>query len=255
MPNFRSILRSQVRKVLEDIVGFDNFRFYFSRWTIRWLHRNKIEADFYYFLDLVPTDKVVLDIGANFGIMTVLLAQKASKGQVYSFEPINENAKALKRLVRHYKLKNVSVVECAVGNDSGRSKMVLPLINNVKIHGLSHMVEGYDEHEGEVHTVPVIRLDDMSELKSFKPIAAIKIDVENHEYEVLTGARDLLLKHRPIILCEIWDNPKREKTLKYLKDELDYEIKIFDGEKLVLFTDQDALNFFIIPKTSVFNDR
>lgn len=240
-------LRSIVRILIQNIIGFDNFRFYFSRFTLRWLHRNKVEADFVHFLSIIPTDKLVLDIGANFGIMTVSLAKKAVNGHVYSFEPIPENAKALKRLARHYKLTNVTVFEHALGNEPGEIKMILPVINNTKIHGLSHVVDDDNIHEGEFFTVPVKRLDDIAELKEAKAIGAIKIDVENFEYEVFTGGKELLLKHKPLMLCEIWNNNKREATLNFLKNEIGYNIYVFDGKKLVPFTNQDELNYFMMP--------
>jgi hypothetical protein len=125
--------------------------------------------------------------------------------------------------------------------------MVLPVINKVKIHGLSHVVDQDNTHDGEFFTIAVKRLDDIPELKKAKAIGALKIDVENFEYEVLTGAKELLLKHKPLILCEIWNNEKREATLNFLKNEIGYNIKIYDGEKLVPFTDQDELNYFMIP--------
>lgn len=247
MSDVKSKFRSKVRMLLQNIVGFDNFRFYFSRFSLKWLYRNKIETDFVHFLGIVPTDKLVLDIGANFGIMTVSLAKKAVDGQVYSFEPILENVKALKRLTKYYKLTNVTVFECALGNEPGELKMVLPIINNTKIHGLSHVVDENNIHDGEFFTVPVKRLDDIAELKKAKAIGAIKVDVENFEYEVFTGAKELLLEHKPLIMCEIWNNEKREATLNFLRNEIGYNIQVFDGKKLVPFTDQDALNYFIIP--------
>jgi len=240
-------IRSSIRVVLQSILGFDNFRFYFSRFTVKWLHKIKVEADFVHFLTMIPTDKLILDIGANFGIMTVSMARKAVNGQVYSFEPIPENARALKRLVKHYKLNNVKLFECAIGSEAGEIKMVLPLIDNTKIHGLSHIVTEDNTHEGEFFTVPIKRLDDIAELKDARPIGAIKIDVENFEFEAFTGGKQLILKHRPMILCEIWNNEKRDTTFNFIRNELGYSIQVFDGKKLVPFTDQDEYNFFLMP--------
>jgi FkbM family methyltransferase len=211
------------------------------------LYRNKLEADFVHFLSIIPTNTLLLDIGANFGVMTVSLAKRAVNGQVYSFEPIPENLRALKRITKHYKLNNVTIFDCALGNEDCELQMVLPVINKVKIHGLSHVVDQDNTHDGEFFTIAVKRLDDIPELKKAKAIGALKIDVENFEYEVLTGAKELLLKHKPLILCEIWNNEKREATLNFLKNEIGYNIKIYDGEKLVPFTDQDELNYFMIP--------
>jgi FkbM family methyltransferase len=241
------MLKSKAKLVLQNIFGFDNYLFMFSRYTIKRLYRSKHEAEFLHFLSLLPTDKILLDLGANIGIMTVPLAKRASNGKVYSFEPMPQNLKALKRIIKYHKLNNVTIFETAVGNAPGEIKMVMPIINNVKMQGLCHVVDENNPEEGEHFTVPVKKMDDIPELQNAGPIAGIKIDVENFEFEALSGAKQLLLKHKPIIYCELWANEKRDLTLNYLKNEIGYQVKIYDGEKLVPYTNQDVMNFFMMP--------
>lgn len=240
------MLKTKVKRLLQNILGFDNFLFIFSLITIRRLYMSKHEKEFLHFLTLLPTDELLLDIGANIGIMTVPLAKKAVNGQVFSFEPMPQNLKALKRVIKYYKLKNVTVFETALGSEPGELKMIMPIIDNVKMQGLCHVDEN-DTEKGERFTLPVQKLDDIPELQAAKAIGGIKIDVENFEFEVLTGAKNLLLKHKPIIYCELWTNEKRTLTLNYLTNEIGYTVKIYDGEKLVPFTNQEAMNFFMVP--------
>jgi FkbM family methyltransferase len=209
---------------------------------------NKHEKEFVYFLSLLPRDGLVLDIGANIGIMTVPLAQKADRGLVYAFEPMPNNLTALKRVIKYYKLGNVTLFEHALGNQTAELKMLMPIINNVKMQGLSRIIDDDNTEPGERFSVPVIRLDDIPLLQNAKSIAGIKIDVENFEFEALSGGKELLLKHKPIIYCEMWDNEKRLLTLNFLQNEIGYTVKIYDGEKLVPYTNQDVINFFIMPE-------
>jgi len=241
------MLKSKVKLILQNILGFDNYLFIFSIFTIRRLYNNKHEAEFLHFLNLLPTDKVLLDVGANIGIMTIPLAKKAVNGKVYSFEPMPQNIKALKRIIKYYKLRNITLFETALGNAPGELKMVMPIIDNVKMQGLCHVVDVNNPEEGEHFTLPVKRLDDIPELQNAPSIGGIKIDVENFEFEVLSGAKELLLKHKPIIYCELWANEKRQRTLNYLKNEIGYNVKVYDGEKLVPFSSQDVSNFFLVP--------
>jgi FkbM family methyltransferase len=241
------MFKSKAKLLLQNILGFNNYLFLFSLITIRRLYMNKHEEEFVHFLSLLPTDKVLLDIGANIGIMTVPLAKKAIDGKVYAFEPMPQNLIALKRVIKYHKLHNVTILETAMGSEPGELKMVMPIINNVKMQGLCHVVDENNPEEGEYFTVPVQRLDDIPELQNAGAIAGIKIDVENFEFEVLTGAKKLLLKHKPLIYCELWDNEKRAATLNYLKNEIGYHIKIYDGEKLVHYTNQNVLNYFMVP--------
>ena len=47
-----------------------------------------------------------------------------------------------------------------------------------------------------------------------KKIGAIKMDVENFEYFVLEGGKELIKKHKPIIYTELWENQNREKCFQ-----------------------------------------
>jgi len=197
---------------------------------------------------MIPNDGVILDIGANIGIMTITLAKKLNNATIYAFEPIPDNVKALKRILNYYKPANVKLFETALGQENGTLKMVLPIIDKIKMQGLSHVVKENDDSEwntGTFYSIPVKKLDDIDELKDLPKITAIKIDVENFEYYVLKGGRELLLRHKPIIYCELWANEMREICLNFLK-ELGYTVKVYDGQKLVPYTDQEDTNFFLV---------
>ena len=242
------MFKNTIKVLLQTILGYDNYLFVFSKYTIKRLKNNKHESEFVYFMDMIPNDGVVLDIGANIGVMTVSLAKKLDKAMVYSFEPIPNNLKNLKRIVAHYKLNNVKIFDNALGEENGELQMVLPVMNKMKMQGLSHVVEpGNDSNwnKGVFYTVPVKKLDDMPELQKIPKINAIKIDVENFEYQVLKGGMELLKKHKPIIYCELWANEKRDLTLNYLKG-LGYKVNIYDGSKLVPYTNQQETNFFLV---------
>ena len=242
------MFKNTIKLLLQRIFGYDNYLFIFSIFTIGRLRNNRHEREFVHFMDMIPNNGVVLDIGANIGVMTVSLAKKLPQAMVYAFEPIPHNQRSLKRIVAHYKLTNVKIFDNALGETTGEIKMVMPVMNKLKMQGFSHVVKPGDDSEwnkGEYFTVPVLRLDDMPELTSIQKLVAIKIDVENFEYFVFKGGEALLRKHRPIIYCELWANEMRDKSLDFLRG-IGYEVKIFDGTKLVPFTDQNETNFFLM---------
>lgn len=246
------MLKVLVKRFLQGFLGFENYLFIFSIYTIRRLRVNRHEKEFSHFLKMVPNEGVILDIGANVGAMTVSLAQKLNKAEVYAFEPMPQNIKVLNRVVKYYKLTNVKSFGIALGNEAGELKMVLPVIDKMKMQGLSHVVKENDNsdwNKGDVFTVPVKKLDDLDELKNIPKISAIKIDVENFEYNVFRGGRELLLRHMPLIYCELWTNEQQAICLNYLR-ELGYEVNVFDGTKFVPFTDQVETNFFLTPRTA-----
>src|SRR5215467_4064767 len=141
------MVKNFVKLILQKLLGFDNYLFIFSIFTINRLQRNCHEKEFVQFMNMIPEDGHVLDIGSNIGIMAVPLAKRVKLGKVFSFEPMPQNIKALKRIVAHYKLKNIKLYEMALGEEIGELKMVMPVINNVKMQGLSHVVDGENPSE------------------------------------------------------------------------------------------------------------
>lgn len=243
------MLKVLLKRFLQSSLGFENYLFVFAIYTVRRLSVNRHEREFAHFMKLVPNEGVILDIGANIGAMTASLATRLDKAQVYAFEPMPENIKVLNRVIKYYKLSNVRAFGIALGHESGELKMVLPVIDKMKMQGLSHVVKENDDsdwNKGEFFTVPVKMLDEIVELRNIPKISAIKIDVENFEYNVFRGGRELLLKHKPMIYCELWTNEQQGICLNYLR-ELGYEVYVYAGKGLTPFTNQVETNFFLFP--------
>jgi FkbM family methyltransferase len=246
-------MKALIKKILQRILGFDNYLYIFSLFTIYTLKWNKNEKDFLFFLKLIPDEGIVLDIGANIGIMTAHLCRKLKNVTVYAFEPMPNNLKALQRIIAFFHLNNVKVMDFALGNEEGEAEMVMPVVDSVKMQGLSHVVHDSIEefNEGARFRVPVRKLDNLKEfVETDKRITAIKMDVENFEFFVLDGAKDLIKKHKPLIYTELWENENRDNCLKLIR-ELEYDVQVIQDGKLVDFDSQkhNTQNFFFIPRT------
>jgi len=245
-------MKNLIKYILQKALGFNNYLFVFSLYIIKTLKWNKNENDFIYFLNLIKEDGIILDVGANIGVMTTYFAKNKPNSLIYSFEPITSNIKALKRIVDYYRFDNVKIIEKAIGNSDGQIEMIMPVVKSVKMQGLSHVIDTTDNEneKGVLFKTDITRLDTyFSKNLPLKNIIAIKIDVENYEYFVLEGAKELLAKFRPIIYCELWENKNREECFNLIS-KLNYSIKIIENGNLVNFIDEyhKTQNFFFIPK-------
>lgn len=246
-------MKTLVKFILQKVLGFKNYLFIFSLYIIATLKSNRKEGDFLFFLSMLPDGSTVLDIGANIGVMTVHIARKLPASQVYSFEPVPENLYTLRRLLKYFKLSNVKVFDVALGNFEGTAEIILPEHKHVKFQGLSHIegVEGTEGDSGIKYKVPMHRLDGIPELRLLaKPLSGIKIDVENYEYNVLVGARELLVKYKPVVYAELWENQNRIDCINLLTG-IGYAIFILENGGLVKFDPgkHQTQNFFfqIVP--------
>lgn len=244
-------MKSFIKKLLQSLLGFDTYLFLFSIYIIKTLRWNKKEGDFLKFLSIIPSEGTVLDIGANIGIMTVHLGRKFPLSTVHAFEPMPDNLRTLQRIIRHFHLNNVVVHDYALGNKPGKIEMVMPVVNKVKMQGLSHIVHESIEsfNEGKKETVEVKTLDGIEhQISKSGRIQAIKIDVENFEFFVLEGGKNLIEKHKPVIYTELWENENRNKCFEFIR-QLNYRIMVLENGQLVDFesSHHKTQNFFFIP--------
>lgn len=223
--------------LLQRLLGFRKYLFVFAKYKVRNLRSDRKEKDFFAFLKLLPSDGIVLDIGANIGIMTVHLAQHVKSGKVVAFEPMPDNLQTLNRIIAHYQLSNVQVEACALGDHEGTVEMVMPVEGGARRQGLSHVVHESitERNEGLKFTVPLRTLNGYDFAKADQPrITGIKMDVENFEQFVLEGAKELLARHQPVLYIELWDNENRYRCFDILRS-LGYGIFVNEEEQLVVF--------------------
>ncbi len=240
-----------IQKNLQRLLGFDNYLFVFSLFIINTMRFNKSEGDFLWFLKMIPDKGILLDIGANIGIMTSLMARRKKHASIHAFEPIPENLQALSRVLRFYRLKNVEVHKTALGDANGEVQMKMPIDQSVKMQGLSHVVHESipDDSEGVSFTCTLNRLDDYwKHIMNRQKVEAIKMDVENFEYFVLKGAREMIQQCLPVIYTELWDTENRRKCIAFL-DSFGYKPMVLEKMRLLDFSADrhTTQNFFFIP--------
>ena len=64
-------MKNTIKYFLQQLFGYELYLFTFAIFKIKTLKNDSKEKDFFYFLNLIPTSNgVILDIGANLGIMT-----------------------------------------------------------------------------------------------------------------------------------------------------------------------------------------
>ncbi|MBX9891436.1 MAG: FkbM family methyltransferase [Chitinophagaceae bacterium] len=246
------MLKNWTQIILQKILGFQNYLFVFAAFTIYRIRNTKYDQEFLHFLSMVPDNGVIIDIGANIGITTIPLSKHLPNSQIAAIEPIPHNVRTLKKIIRFFGSRNVIVFPMAVGDHNGRINMITPVINHVKKQGLSHVVGAIPDEpatqQGEEFSVPVMRLDDIKELQQLGHISAIKIDVEQFEYAVISGGLQLINRFKPMIYCELWDTPQRKIFLDFMEG-IGYEVSVYEKGELVPYDQRPALNFFLLPKS------
>jgi FkbM family methyltransferase len=246
-------LKRALQRTLQRTLGLDTYLDLFARYRLlssRWDSR---DAAFRAFLGRLPQNGLVLDIGANVGVMTVRLSRHVSRGRVHAFEPNPACFGAAERLVKRLGLANVALHAWALARTRGELEMVMPVALAFRQHGLSHVVDASsdDPTPGDRFRVPCRALDEMPEW--FEPgakVTAIKVDAEDYEAEVLEGGRRLLATHRPLVYCELWLTPNRGRAVDLMR-ELGFDALVYRGGRLEPFDPYphaSVQDFFFVPR-------
>jgi len=71
-----------------------------------------------------PSDRVIIDIGANIGLFTLYAAREAPEARIISIEPFPDTCQRLRNLVETNRLTDrVTILNCAVSGSSGTAAM------------------------------------------------------------------------------------------------------------------------------------
>jgi len=141
---------------------------------------------------LRPGD-IGLDIGANIGLVTLLMARLVGpNGHVHLVEPNPTNLDFLRASLERNGFTNVTTHAVALGDQPGELELAIPAGNR----GAASLVAGRITNAISTFPVPVVRLDDLPGL-SGRPIRLMKIDVEGFEAQVLAGAGKLFATNPP----------------------------------------------------------
>lgn len=172
---------------------------------------------------LIRRGDTVRDIGANIGMVTVLMSKLVgNEGHVHSFEPNPRLIQSLRQVIERNRLTNVKLHPVAFGPEPSRLELRIPRLNA----GAASLVRNRDLSDCEVVQVAVETLSSVTEKEGIKSVRLIKIDVEGYEAEVLSGADSLLRNVRPdAILFELNEHIEgaiREHPVIKMLSERDY---------------------------------
>jgi FkbM family methyltransferase len=158
------------------------------------------EPELHLLPELTSLGGLAIDVGANVGNYSVLLATLRGQDSVVSFEPLPELQRRLRAL-----LPRVRVVGEALSSREGVALLRIPIVERRRVPGRA-TIEPVPLEVGQVGTeevrVRVSTLDNFVRREKLGRVGFVKIDVEGHEREVLHGSKHVLERDHPILLVE-----------------------------------------------------
>lgn len=158
--------------------------------------------------------KVIFDVGANTGIYALLAKTLNPEAKVYAFECVERVALKLKRNIT---LNNfdIGAVEFAMSDFNGRATIYD--VPDEHTYGVTVNENRQTRPDVVKKTIATKRLDTFIEQECLDRVDLMKVDVETHEAEVLSGMGAYLTKFRPAIFAEVLTDEAAQKLEGVIK--------------------------------------
>ena len=157
----KSGLKIKIRKNSTDLMALTHV------WLIGEYKRKNFE---------INRNDIVIDIGGHIGLFTLYASQFCKNGQIFTFEPMNENFDILSQNIISNNLKQVKHFNLAVTNSNSPVKLYL----NDDDSGHSMFSES-----SESVTVNSISLKEIFDKNKIEHCNFLKLDCEGSEYEII----------------------------------------------------------------------
>lgn len=182
--------------------------------SLKFWKRNMDKADpllFNWASEFVSAGDVVWDIGANIGLFTFAAASFAGpSGRVFAVEPDPFLVDLLRHSARQKSNQSapVEILPAAISESAGIARFSIAERGRSASH--LEQVAGSTQSGGVRETITLLTVSLDWLLERIPAPTLVKIDVEGAESQVLKGAKNLLSKVRPKILCEVSSAYSRE---------------------------------------------
>ena len=189
---------------------------------------------------LVPA-RVSVDVGANKGALTYILAQYSARVVAYEANP-NLFKKLQQALGSRVDLRHK-----AAGKEKGVLTFFVPTSQQGReLPNIGSLKEN-SAYSSKHYHVDCVRLDD----EQLADVGFIKIDVEGTELDVLQGALGVIARDRPVLMIEINDKMTDDaQEIERLLKMMAYQIVDFSQKTMRLVEhvqDVDNRNVFFMP--------
>lgn len=185
------------------------------------------------FADLSACSDVVLDIGANSGLFSLVAAKSNPLAKVVALDILPEACRILvDNLILNNLLGIIEVQLTAVGPKGG---IFYAPFNNISSEMPTSLSLDYKEAGGFRIQVPVKTLDEICVPNFIAKKLSIKIDVEGTEVDIFKYGRDTLNLIKPDIVCEVIPRTREIDLYDKILDEYSYRKYLITSRGLKKF--------------------
>ena len=236
---FGRLILSKIQfSYLKNSKKYGKFYIFLPRHLIFLFADKIIEKNTYAFIDSIIqsnnhklSNTSFIDIGGNIGTYSFYFKKKYNT-KILVFEPDEINLELLYKTKKKNNLENFFIFPFAVSNESTIKKFLIDDIMGAT--GTFSNEKGLFQSRMKLNKykeIICLKLDDISNL--IKNVSWVKIDVEGHEVEVISGMINLIKENQPNLIVE--SNETDIDKIKFLLKPFKYNLKKIDNEPNYIF--------------------
>lgn len=199
---------------------------------------------------------IILDIGANFGVHSLVLGSKKTKSKIFAIEATDF---AFKKLVNNIelnpRLNNINAQQIYLSSLKHQKDITVSAswnIRNMKDDNRNKLDGGFAK---SIESAKQMTLDEWVIINKLERVDFIKLDVDGNELDVLLSAKNVLKDLNPFIYIELSpihfeSRPEDFDKIIYILKDNNYKLRDMFGNKLPLVPDEIRK---IIPYGSLIN--
>ena len=183
----KTINEERIKVPLTNGIGLSNFIL-----TSNWL--DSLIRQF-----VNENNKTFIDVGVNIGQSLLRLKTLKPATEYLGFEPNSTCTSYAQQLVKLNRFNNCTLQNCALSQKTQIMELEKTFVDDSRASVIASLRPAYFSSK---ESILALNYD------SFyleRKISFIKIDVEGGELEVLQGMKESIMKHEPLITCEVLD--------------------------------------------------
>lgn len=207
----RIVTRGGIRYEIDITEGIDLSVYLFGNFQKHIFNNNFIKPD---------SGWIILDVGANFGMMSLKFAASFPDSVVHAFEPTNY---ALDKFQKNMKLNphlatRIRVNHAFIGTEQKENIKKGAVYSSWKLN--KNPGDRHPIHLGspmDIRGADYLRLDDYISSQHLSRIDLIKIDTDGHEAEVMESGMEAISHFKPLIIFEAGLYIASERGIRFTK--------------------------------------
>lgn len=193
---------------------------------------------------LNPESSIVLDVGANIGLTSMMLSTQAR--EVHAFEPSPQTYDSFLKTIRANNATNVIARQIAIGSKQG----TVGLMEDQLSASANHLLTQDTLARKSTLKTPITTIDSYINDNNILSLDFIKLDIEGFEIDALYGSKETFEKFRPTVLTEFnsfamigFHNLNPRDYLNFLKLTFPYVYELRNNSPFELDDDGKELTF------------